>query len=438
VPATPPEELLELQTGAIAAGGGCVARTPDGMVVFVRHALPGERVRARVTGRTSKFLRADAIEVLEASPERVDPPCPYAGPGRCGGCDFEHVALPAQRRLKASLVDAQLQRVAGVARDVVVEPVAGDDEGLRWRTRIRVAVDRQGRPGFRRHRSHQLQLVDHCPIASPSVESTGALSARWPGVTDVEVVTGTTESEAATADAPTSGAFVHVFSSRRAARSTPALPDIGTGIVLGHRVLRPPGAVHHEAAGHRFRVSAGVFWQVHRGAAPALVDAVLSFAGDCRGRTVVDLYAGVGLFAVALAVRVGPEGSVLAVERDRRACADARHNGAGLASLRVLEAAVTAELVDDEIGRPELVVLDPAREGAGTDVMRALSSHAGTLRRVVYVACDPASFARDARVLLEAGWELRALRAFDIFPMTEHVELVAAFDPPGAAAEPSF
>ncbi len=126
--------------------------------------------------------------------------------------------------------------------------------------------------------------------------------------------------------------------------------------------------------------------------------------GDCEGATLADLYAGAGLFAVALAHRVGPEGSVLAVERDRRACADARHNGAGLPHLVVDEAEVTPELVATGLGRPSIVVLDPAREGAGIDVMRALSGLAPTLRRVVYVSCDAASFSRDARVLLDERW----------------------------------
>src|SRR5688500_7642374 len=134
-------ESVELELGSPAAGGACVARAADGRVVFVRHGLPGERVRAVVTSETAHFLRADAVEVLSASPDRVVPPCPYAGPGRCGGCDFQHVELSAQRGLKAQLVEEQLRRVAKVERAVVVEPVAGDEDGLRWRTRIQLAVD---------------------------------------------------------------------------------------------------------------------------------------------------------------------------------------------------------------------------------------------------------------------------------------------------------
>jgi tRNA/tmRNA/rRNA uracil-C5-methylase (TrmA/RlmC/RlmD family) len=409
--------LLELEVGAIAAGGGCVGRAPDGRVVFVRHSLPGERVRARVTARTTSYLRADAVEILQSSPDRVAPPCPHAGPGHCGGCDFQHVELAAQRRLKGFLIAEQLARLAGIRRTVEVEPVDGDADGLRWRNRVRVAVDERGALGFRRHRSHQLEYVDDCPVASSAVSDTGALAARWPGAVELEVVTGSAPGDALVSVTPRS-------------KATPRLPDVGTGVVLRGRVLRRPGAVHATVGGRRYRISSGVFWQVHTGAAAALLPAVRSCAGDCRAASVVDLYAGAGLFSVPLAEAVGPAGSVLAIERDARACADARHNGKDLPNLRISQAAVTPELVLSAVGRPDIVVLDPARQGAGTDVMGALDAHAPTLRRLIYVSCDPASFGRDVRILLDRGWGLAVLRAFDIFPMTEHVELVAALEPP--------
>ena len=413
--------LLELEVGAIAAGGGCVARAPDGRVVFVRHSLPGERVVARVTATTSSFLRADAVEILTPSADRVTPPCPHAGPGRCGGCDFQHVELGAQRRLKAFRVAEQLVRVAGIERAVEVEPVEGDVGGLHWRSRVRVAVDGNGAVGFRKHRSHELERVDDCPLAAPAVAATGALATGWPGVSELEVVTG-------------SGSGETMISVTPRGRGAPRLPDghLGTGIglVVRRRVVRPPGAVHVLVRGRTYRISAGVFWQVHTGAAAALLDAVLDMVGDCRGARVVDLYAGAGLFAVPLAEVAGPEGSVLGVERDPRACADARHNGAGRTNLSVTRAEVTPRLVATALGRPDVVVLDPAREGAGTAVMAALAAHRASLNRIVYVSCDASSFARDLHVLLDEGWRLAEIRAFDLFPMTEHVELVATIRSP--------
>ena len=136
--------LVELTAGEVAHGGWCVARDPGGRVVFVRHTLPGERVLARITDATAKFARAEAVEIIEASPDRVTAPCPYARPGGCGGCDWQHASLPAQRRLKAEVVQQQLRRIAGLERDVTVEPVPGDTSGLGWRTRVRFAVGPDG------------------------------------------------------------------------------------------------------------------------------------------------------------------------------------------------------------------------------------------------------------------------------------------------------
>ncbi len=410
-PAAEPE-VLELDVGAVAAGGSCVAHAPDGRVVFVRHALPGERVRAVVTASTRSFLRADAVEVLTASPERVERPCPYAGPGRCGGCDWQHVALPEQRRLKAALVEEQLRRLAGVDRRVVVEEVPGAQDGLGWRTRVQLAVAPSGRAGLRKHRSHELEPVDACLIASPDVEAVGAEALRWPGATGVEVVAAGDQ---------------RVVSVTTGRRSHVRLPDVDAGVVVDGRAVRGPHGVRHDVLGRRFEVAAGGFWQVHPGAATALATAVLGALDPQPGERALDLYAGVGLFAALIGERVGPTGAVTAVEADARACADAARNTADLPQVRIRTAPVSTEVLA-RAGSADLVVLDPPRAGAGLEVTRALA--ALRPRRLVYVACDPASFARDLRVLLDAGWALLDLQGLDLFPMTEHVELVAVLAPP--------
>ena len=361
----------------------------------MRHALPGERVHAVITdgSSTSTFWRADAVEVLDASPDRVEPPCPWAGPGRCGGCDFQHVAPAAQRALKAAVVREQLERLGGIDRDVEVEEVPGAPGGLGWRTRMQYAVDAAGRAGLRRHRSSEVVPIDWCRIAHPLVVGTGVSGLRWPGVSSVQV--------SAALDPP--AALV--------------LPD-GRG----------PGALTEVVRDRSFRVTGGGFWQVHPGAAEVLAQAVLDGLDPQPGESALDLYAGVGLFAALLGERVGAAGAVQAVESDPRACADAARNTADLPHVRIRTAAVDVALLG-RVGRPDLVVLDPPRAGAGLAVTRALA--AMRPRRMAYVACDPASFARDLRVLLDVGWELESLRGFDLFPMTEHVELVAVLAPPG-------
>jgi tRNA/tmRNA/rRNA uracil-C5-methylase (TrmA/RlmC/RlmD family) len=322
-----------------------------------------------------------------------------------------------QRQLKAFRITEQLARIAGVDLNVEVEPVRADEDGLGWRTRIRLAADEEGRLGFRRHRSHTLEYVDHCPIATTAVNGTGALSVPWPGVDEIEVIV-----------APESNDALICVDVARQVR--PRLPDVAAGVVVRGRVVHEPNSVRVVESGVTFRVSAGVFWQVHSHAPAILADAVRQALGARTGDTVVDLYAGAGLFSVFLAGDVGPDGSVLAVERDRRACADAEHNGRDFPQMKVHKASINPRHVEHGIGSPDLVVLDPARQGAGKAVMAALATHAATLRRLVYVSCDPASFSRDVRVLLDLDWSIGSLRAFDIFPMTEHVELVARLDSP--------
>lgn len=401
-------DLLELEVGAVAAGGSCVARAPDGRVVFVRHTLPGERVLAHVTGQTKHFLRADAVEVLQPSPDRVERPCPFAGPGRCGGCDWQHVALDAQRRFKASLVEEQLRRVARIERSVEVEPVPGDVAGLRWRTRVQLAVDPSGRAGLRKHRSHELEPVDFCLIATTDVEAVGAETLPWPGATAVEVA-----AEGDQRVVSVTGRGVD-------------LPDVEAGVVVDARPVQGPHGLRHTVLGRSYEVAAGGFWQVHPGAAAALAQAVLDGLDPQPGESAVDLYAGVGLFAAQIGERVGETGSVLAVESDPRACSDAARNTADLPQVRIRTAPVEAATVR-RLGWPDLVVLDPPRAGAGLEVTRQLARLRP--RRLAYVSCDPGSFARDLRALLDAGWQLESLRALDLYPMTEHVELVALLAP---------
>jgi tRNA/tmRNA/rRNA uracil-C5-methylase (TrmA/RlmC/RlmD family) len=411
--------LIELVTGAIAAGGGCVARAEDGRVVFVRHALPGERVRARVTSETTSFLRADAEEIVDPSPDRVAPPCPHAGPGRCGGCDWQHVSVSAQRGLKAALISEQFRRLTGLDLSVDVEEVSDgvEEGGLGWRTRVRFAVDGSGRIGFRRHRSHQIEVVEHCLIATPAVNAVGVEAHRWNGARELEVLT-------------SSAGRRPIVSVETGRKRLGERPRLNAGLVVNGRHEREPHRLEFDVLGRHYEVSTGVFWQVHPGATLVLAEAVLGGFCPQPGEKAVDLFAGAGLFAALLGEAVGEDGAVLAVERSGRACADAVRNTADLPGVAIHHGEVSAELVE-RFGTPDLVVLDPAREGAGLATMRALANLDPPPRAMAYVSCDPASFARDLRVMTDVGWSLHRVRAFDLFPMTEHVELVSILVPPG-------
>ncbi|MGH3497360.1 MAG: class I SAM-dependent RNA methyltransferase [Nocardioidaceae bacterium] len=404
---------VELDIGAVAHGGHCVARW-DGRVVFVRHTLPGERVRVRITegDDESRFLRADAIDVLRASPGRVPTPCPYAGPGQCGGCDFQHADGPTQRRLLGDVVAEQLSRLTGLDRDVAVEQVG--DGLLGWRTRVTFAVGPDGRLGLRAHRSHDVIAVDRCRIAHPDLpQVTGD---RWP----VDSVQTVVSSE---------GDRIVVVSPRPRGR----LPRVGAdGVVTadGDR-LRGRTSVHEDVRARSFKVSAGGFWQVHPDAAETLVAAVLSAAAVQPGDRVADLYAGVGLFSVFLAEAVGDAGVVVSVESSPAAVRDARRNVHDLPQVRVLGGRVDGALRGDAFGEScDVVVLDPPRTGAKRPVVEGITGLSP--RRVVYVACDPAALARDVATFMECGYRLDGLRAFALFPMTHHVECVALLTKSGS------
>lgn len=396
---------LVLDVGPVAHGGHCVARH-EGRVVFVRHALPGERVRVHVTegGEDARFWRADAVEVLEPSAHRVVPRCPVAAPGGCGGCDFQHVELAEQRRLKASVVAEQLRRLGGIdveADEIDIRAVPGDEDGMGWRTRVRLAVDDDGRAGLRRHRSHEVIPLEDCPLAHPDLDLDEVLHTVWPAGAEVAVTGGT-------AQAPT----VEVTDPGASRPEHHAGPD--------RRV--------ETAAGHAWQVTGSGFWQVHPGAADALADAVREALQPQVGDTVLDLYGGVGLFAGALAGDVGPTGSTIVVEAGRRAVEDARHNLADHPRVRVVQARVDRWLRGRAAPhRVDLVVLDPPRSGAGRSVCDAVARRRP--RRIAYVACDPAALARDVRTFADRGYAMTALTAFDIFPMTHHVECVVSLQP---------
>ena len=379
-------ERYDVVAGPIAHGGHVVARVPTGAtredgsaemrVVFVRHALPDERVRVEITEGTDgdRFWRGDAIEVLRASPDRVVAPCPFSGPGACGGCDFQHVALPAQRELKAAVVREQLVRLAKLDADsplvagLRVEAVPGDEEGLRWRTRQRYVRTPTIAKGMRKFRSHEVIAIDDCRIARTD--------AREPVDGDRTTVTET---------------------------------------------------VAAAGVAHDFQVAADGFWQVHPGAPTTLVEAVLEALDPQSGESALDLYAGVGLFSAFLADRVGPQGRVVAVEGDPAASAYSADNVPGA---EVSTGDVATVLASSHAEAFDLVVLDPPREGARRPVVEAVVAR--TPRAVAYVACDPAALARDVAIFAEHGYTLSSVRGFDLFPMTHHVECVALLTKTGS------
>lgn len=395
-----PGDQLELEVGPVAHGGHCVARY-RGRVVFVRLALPGERVIAELTQvRPGSFCRADVVRVLSADPGRVSAPCVHFG--GCGGCDFQHAEAGLQRELKAAVVAEQLHRLAGLDLDVTVESLPGN--GFGWRTRVRWALDPQGAIGPRQARSHRVvpvSAVQPCLIAAAGLNESAAVLDVPPDVQRLR--------------RGRRGELPEVTLVRRPDRAPLA---VWQG--------QPPQQVTERAMGRVFRVAGDGFWQVHPAAADTLADAVrAALAGRLPvGGTAWDLYGGVGLFAAVLAELVGPDGRVLTVEADEPASALAGSNLADLPQVTAVTGRVDAVL-PAESGSVDAIVLDPPRSGAGRQVCAEMVGFAPGV--IVYVACDPAALARDTATLQDAGYRLESLRAFDCFPQTHHVECVAVF-----------
>jgi tRNA/tmRNA/rRNA uracil-C5-methylase (TrmA/RlmC/RlmD family) len=415
-----PGDLVELEVGPVAHGGHCVARLRvpgedgPGRVVFVRHALPGERVVARLTdaGPKARFWRADAVEVLDASPDRVESAWPEAGPGGVGGGELAHVRLDAQRAWKSAVLSEQLQRLARVERSVAVRALPGDDErgGLGWRTRVGFLADREGRAGMRRFRSHDVLPVTAMPLMSDALADLDLLGRRWAPGARIEAVA------PAGGDAPVVLVDDQPFDLRRG-KADPR-PNARSAVREQVRVGEREWA---------YRVAAAGFWQVHREAPAALTGAVLGALGDVDGARVLDLYSGAGLFTLPLADAVGDAGSVVAVEGDARAVRDARRNLHDRPQVELHGGDVAGALASGVAGAGvDAVVLDPPRVGAGRDVVQAVAGLAP--RRVVYVACDPAALARDVAYLAEEGYALADVTGYDLFPMTHHVEAVAVLE----------
>ncbi|MFI5716909.1 class I SAM-dependent RNA methyltransferase [Nocardia sp. NPDC051750] len=454
--------LLEVRLGPPGHGGFCVARY-EGRVVFVRHGLPGELVLARVTeDRGGSFCRADAVEILESSPARVSPTCPVSGPGGAGCCDFAHAVPSAQRALKAAVVAEQLRRITAIESEFEVEPIPGTaDRSEGWRTRIRLVVDAAGRAGVHRYRSTEVLTDLRCP--QPVAGALDGIADRsWTPGADLVIAMDDEGERHIVELAPAPDPRQRPSSGGRDRRHGPGdrprrarptadragnapaerdreTPDTANGqrrraaarraathTARDEWVIEGSGRAVQHVAGRRWEVSAAGFWQAHRGAAQRYSDVVAEWAGLTHGSTAWDLYSGAGVFAARLAVQTGPSGSVQAVESARGAVADGNAVLGDLPWLTLRGGRVEQWVAGNHGPRPQVVVLDPPRAGAGKPVVAAVTAAAPD--RIVHIGCDPASFARDLRLYLDAGYRLGALRAFDAFPATHHVECIALLE----------
>ncbi|GAA1822176.1 class I SAM-dependent RNA methyltransferase [Nesterenkonia flava] len=498
-------QMLTLQIGPMAHGGHCIARH-EGRVVFVRHAVPGETVRAAVTegGEGAKFWRADVVEVLRPSDHRRRHVWKQADALRAhelgrvpvGGADYGHITDAHQRRLKGHVFRDALARIGGIdLADMRLPGLPADGElhvepvepispgGLHWRTRVSFGVTGSGGLGMKPFRSHDLVELRSMPLAVEALGESTLFSWDFQHATTVDVVAPggagplalivhveVTEGEeadsavaelterlrrqagqasgvqsitlalrhappASTARPPGSAGGSRAAVARRSGRrgkalGTPTPTRVEYRCIVGERTVREPlpsGFAAPEGQRESVQIAPEGFWQIHRGAPRALVSAAVEMSQVAPGDSAADLYAGAGLFTAWLAGSVGSAGHVLSVE-----AAGVSHEAAvelfqGVSHVHPVGQPVerTLQRLTEMPGRPRLVLLDPPRAGAGQRVIAGLDAVAP--EQILYVSCDPASFARDAKQLLSLGWRLRRLRVLDMYPNTHHMESVALF-----------
>lgn len=401
IPVLGPESDRELTvvTGAPANGGSCVAHH-DGRVVFVRYALPGERLRVRVTADRTSYWHAEAVEVIESSPDRIASLCPIAGVAGAGCCDLAFTTPEVARTLKAEVVANQLARLGGYHWDGDVEPLTSPlfpAGSTGWRTRVRLDVGADGRPGF--HRYHSPELVTDLRCGQlPTGMLDGVAEVAWPPAAHLHVVLD-------------DDGYRHVVHTVRQGKRTLATVVEGND----HAVQR---------AGQRsWHVPVTAFWQAYRGAADLYSNLVLDWAQPSTGMTAWDLYGGVGLFAAVLGEAVGAAGRVLTIDTARAASRAARAALADMPQVRVIADSVRRVLATRDGAVADVAVLDPPRAGAGRDVIGLLA--AAQVPKVVHIGCEAAAFARDIGLYRAHGYVVEKIRVFDAFPLTHRIECVA-------------
>jgi 23S rRNA (uracil1939-C5)-methyltransferase len=407
-----PDDSFELRVEEMVHGGNALGR--DGRrVIFVPYVIPGERIRARVIDDRKGFAFAEATDVLKTVPERATPRCQHFGPGECGGCHFQHIEYEAQLRFKRDVVIDQLTRIGGFYKPPIRPTIASPDP-WQYRSSATFHVDEDGNLCYVRTDGQSLIAIEECHIIRPELlELFYELDLDIPELDRVRLQTGS------------NGDPMVILSTKddEAPELEVTLPVSINFLLSDNEPVNLIGSSHldYVVRGRTFRVTAGGFFQVNVPQAEKLVELVLDRL-NLKGReTVLDLYSGVGLFTAFIAERAS---LVVSVESYPPAVTDADENLADLDNVDLVEGGVEDVLPDLE-GPFDAVVLDPPRAGIDARALDELVRLAP--RTIVYVSCEPSTLARDAKRLVQKGYELVEVQPVDMFPQTYHIECVAHF-----------
>jgi 23S rRNA (uracil1939-C5)-methyltransferase len=424
---------LQLVIEKLVYGGDGLARLPAdehgrGKAVFVPFVLPGEQVEAELVNEKPGFARARADRILQASPQRISPPCTYFL--RCGGCHYQHAAYQLQLEIKSAILKENLRRIAKLEVDKELKVCPSPAWNYRNRTRLRIQTAPEFALGYYRFNSHELLAVEECPISSPLINR--AIATFWHLGRAGKVADGIQEIEFF-ASADDTQLLIEIYCEREACRDTAkkwaqelkdAVPQ-AEGVVV-FEMGRPTadsewiatagaGELTYKTEHASYRVSAGSFFQVNRHLTEQLIN--IATLG-CSGGTALDLYAGVGLFSSVLNREFE---RLIAVESSPTSYADLLYNSP--VNVKAVQAKVE-QYLQNVVGKlhPDLVVVDPPRSGLGDSVIRGLVRMEAP--RITYVSCDPATLSRDLASLLKSGYRVEQAHLVDLFPQTYHLESV--------------
>ena len=381
-------EILTLDIGNIANGGHFVARH-DNQIIFVRHAISGETAKVKVTAINSRFAFGDAVEILKPSKDRVPPPCQYSHPEGCGGCDFQHINYDVQSDLKKEVLKDQFKRITKI--DISPEIItANPSDGLHWRSRLNLAISENKKVGLRAHKSNSIIEINECLIALKEINKSDIFSANWDSEENLKISCSNTNQ---------------------------------INISQFNKSIIGPEKLTENVDNNEYTISPKSFWQSHINAPGLLLQQVMKEANIQQDEIVCDLYGGVGLFTLPVSKLIGKNGQVHLIEMNDTCIEDANNMFEHIENIYIHHGTVEQKL--GSVKKIDTIILDPPRNGVSKQVMNQMIEKKP--HTIIYVSCNPSTLARDSKVLLDNKYSLNNIVGLDLFPMTHHIESVAAF-----------
>ncbi|MDC0498822.1 TRAM domain-containing protein [Alphaproteobacteria bacterium] len=381
-------EILTLDIGNIANGGHFVARH-DNQIIFVRHAISGETAKVKITAINSKFAFGDAVEILQSSKDRVPPPCKYSHPEGCGGCDFQHINYDVQSDLKKEVLKDQFKRITKV--DISPDIVTTDPpNGLHWRSRLNLAISENKKVGLRAHKSNSIIEIDECLIALKEINKSDIFTKNWDNEENLKL-------------------------------SCSSNNEIN--VSQFEKSIHGPDKLTENVDKNTYTISPKSFWQSHINAPGLLLQQVMKEANIQQDEIVCDLYGGVGLFTLPVSKLIGKNGQVHLIEMNDTCIEDANNMFEHIENIYIHHGTVEQKL--GSVKNIDTIILDPPRNGVSKQVMNQMIEKKP--HTIIYVSCNPSTLARDSKVLLDNKYSLNNIVGLDLFPMTHHIESVAAF-----------